>query len=573
LRNKAESGKFCVPISYGSTEAIDTGNWSSLKPQSLALTPPCREACPIGTDIPLFLHFVERGRYSEALLTILRENPFPGVCGRVCFHPCEADCNRAQYDEAVSIQLLERFVSSVSSEQVGIQPAATKDPRKVAVIGAGPAGLSCAYFLALLGHFPTVFEAKKEPGGVMRWGIPQFRLPKTVLKKEIQRILALPIEMKTNCRVGKDISFEELDRFDAIFLSPGAGLNALLSIEGEDLEGVCNGGDFLERIKSGEKINSVEQTIVIGGGNTAIDVARSALRLGSEVTIAYRRTRDEMPAIKDEIAEAEEEGIDFRFLIQSAKIRRARNGRLEVIFQRMELGARDNTNRRKVFAIKDEYLTLEADRVISAVGEWVDASWIPEKLVREGLIEAGSVPGIFAGGDVVSQPRTIATAIASAKRSAISMDLFFRGIHDRDTLAKIKVGNKGSISIVAYLQSRGKRIGNEAGEVVSSEQINTLYFKKSKRAKARKLGLEKRRQAFLEVNLGFDAKKTALSASRCYSCGTCNACYACSYFCPEGVISIDPDTRTRTIDTEHCKGCGICARSCPRHAVLMKDLS
>jgi Pyruvate/2-oxoacid:ferredoxin oxidoreductase delta subunit len=280
-----------------------------------------------------------------------------------------------------------------------------------------------------------------------------------------------------------------------------------------------------------------------------------------------------MPAIKDEIAEAEEEGIDFRFLIQPVKIHRARSGRLEAIFQRMELGAPDKDKRRKGVPIKDEFLTLEADRIISAVGEWVDTSWVPEKLISEGLIEAGSVPDIFAGGDAVSQTRTIATAIATAKKAAISMDLFFRGIHDRDTLEKIQAGNKGSISMGAYIQSRETGICDESGEVVSPGQINTLYFEKSKRAKVRKLGIDKRRRAFQEVNLGIDAKKAALSASRCYSCGTCNACYDCSYFCPEGVISIDPDTRTRTIDTVHCKGCGICARSCPRHAVFMKDLS
>jgi NADPH-dependent glutamate synthase beta subunit-like oxidoreductase/Pyruvate/2-oxoacid:ferredoxin oxidoreductase delta subunit len=573
LKSKEESREWCIPISFGSTEVIDTGSWSPFKPQSLALTPPCREACPIGTDIPLFMHFVERGLYAEALLTILRENPFPGVCGRVCFHPCEAGCNRAQYDEAVSIQMLERFVSSVVSERMGIPPVAVKDPRNVAIIGAGPAGLSCAYFLALLGHHPTIFEAKKEPGGVMRWGIPQFRLPKAVLKKEIQRILALPIELKTGCKIGKQVPFEELYNFDAIFLSPGAGLNALLSIEGENLDGVFSGGEFLERIKAGETISPAERTIVIGGGNTAIDVARSALRLGSQVTIAYRRTRDEMPAIRDEIAEAEEEGIDFCFLMQPAKIYRTHSGKLGVVFQRMEPGAPDDSSRRSVVPVEGEFLTLEADRVISAVGEWVDPSWMPDKLVKDGLIEVGSVPRIFAGGDAVHQQRTIATAIAAAKRAAVSMDLWFRGIHAQDVLSKIKTGNQGSFSLDAYLQGREMGMWHETGAVVPPDGINTLYFEKSKRAKGRKLSLKKRQQTYLEVNLGIDLKKVSLSASRCYSCGTCNACYNCSYLCPEGVISIDPDTRTRTIDAVHCKGCGICARSCPRHAVLMKDLS
>jgi NADPH-dependent glutamate synthase beta subunit-like oxidoreductase len=570
---KMESQEFVIPISYESTEVIETGKWSPFKPQALTLMPPCRESCPIGTDIPLFLHFVERGMYAEALLTILKENPFPGVCGRVCLHHCEAGCNRAHYDEAVSIQMVERFVSSVASGHIQIQPAAVEKPHKVAVIGSGPAGLSCAYFLALLGHYPTVFESKKEPGGVMRWGIPQFRLPKTVLKKEIQRILKLPIELKTNCRIGKDISFGELDWFDAIFLSPGAALSARLSVEGEELEGVCRGGDFLERINCGETITSGEQTIVIGGGNTAIDVARSALRLGSKVTIAYRRTRDEMPAIREEIDEAAEEGISFRFLLQPAKISRSRSGKLEIVFQRMELGAPDHSNRSKAVPIKGAFLTIEADHVISAVGEWVDTSWMPKNLIRKGLIETGSVPGVFAGGDAIPQPRTIATAIAAAKRAAISMDLFFRNIHGLDTLHKISVGNKGSLSMEAYLQGREKGIWQETKEVISSEQIRTLYFEKSPRGNRRKLSRDKRMHTFLEVILGMDAKKAALSASRCYSCGTCNACYSCYYYCPEGVISVDRDQRTRTVDHTHCKGCGICVRSCPRNAVEMKDLS
>ncbi len=570
---KPDFEEFVIPVSYGSTATIDTGKWSPLKPQPLVMTPPCQEACPLGTDISLFLHFVNEGKYAEALLTILMENPFPGVCGRVCFHPCEGSCNRAQYDESVSIQMLERFVSSVTSAHVHIPPSPVKDPQKIAVIGSGPAGLSCAYFLALLGHYPTVFEAKKELGGVMRWGIPQFRLPKTVLKKEIERILSLPIEFQTNCRVGKDISFDELSRFDAVFLSPGAELNALLAIEGENLEGVWKGGEFLKCINSKEKVKLGERTIVVGGGNTAMDVARSAMRLGSKVTVAYRRTMDEMPAIRDEIDEAEEEGIEFRFLAQPQKIRRTADGRLEIIFQRMELSGKDASNRRRTVPVEGEFITLQADSLIIAVGELVDVSWIPEKLVKNGLIETSSAPAVFAGGDAVPQPRTIATAIAAGKRAAVSMDLFFRGMHVSDLLSKIKTGNKGSLSIEAYLQAREKGVLPEAREVVSHRQINTLYFQKTKRVKTRKLGPQKRLKAFLEVNLGIDAGKALVSASRCYSCGRCNACYNCYYFCPEGVIAIDRDRRTRTVDYTHCKGCGTCAKACPRNAVEMKDLS
>jgi NADPH-dependent glutamate synthase beta subunit-like oxidoreductase len=567
-------GEFVIPISYGSTEVIETGKWSSQKPETVTLTAPCREACPAATDIARFIDLIQQGSYEEALATVLMENPIPGVCGRVCFHPCESNCSRTQYDEPVSIQVLERFVSKTATRSaLPVSPVSARDPKTVAVVGSGPAGLSCAYFLALLGHRVTIFEARKEPGGVMRWGIPQFRLPKKVLRGEIERILRLPIDLKTNCRVGKDINLDDLNRFDAIFLSPGAGLSALLSIEGENLERVWNGGEFLERVNAGQKVRLGKETLVIGGGNTAMDVARAAARLGSRVTVAYRRTRDEMPAIRDEVDEAEEEGIQFRFLIQPVRIKRIRNKRLAVTFQRMRLGSPDSSNRRKALPVKGEFLTLRADNLISAVGEVVDLSWLPSKLVREGHVVPRPRSGIFAGGDAVPQPRTIVTAVAAGKMAAISMDLFFRGVDHRDVLSKIRVSGKGSVSMEAYLRGRESGIWPEPRKVVSYRQLNTLYFEHSKRVKPRKLGRDKRLKVFSEVNLPPGTRQALASASRCQSCGSCNACYNCYYFCPEGIIAIDPHGRTRTVDLAHCKGCGICARSCPRCAVEMKDLS
>ncbi len=382
------SSELVIPISYGSTEVIETGKWGFQKPHTAFMTAPCQEACPAGIHIPQFLYLTQEKMYDEALFTILRENPLPGVCGRVCFHPCEASCNRAQYDESVSIHAMERFVSDVTSNQIqNIQLHSSRNSKKVAVVGAGPAGLSCAYFLSLLGYHTTIFEAQKEPGGVMRWGIPEYRLPKSILRKEIQRILSLPIEMRTGVRVGKDILFDELDPFDAIFLSPGAGMNAPLFMKGGDSERVWKGGEFLERINSKEKINLGKETIVIGGGNTAMDVARSALRLGSKVTIAYRRTRNEMPAIQDEIVEAEGEGVRFEFLVQPVKINMTKKKRVAVTFQRMKLTSPDQGNRPKPIPVKGDFLTLETDSLITAVGELVDLSWIPKKLIKDDLID------------------------------------------------------------------------------------------------------------------------------------------------------------------------------------------
>jgi len=537
------------------------------------MTAPCQGSCPAGNPIPQFLYLAGEGRYDEALQTLLRENPFPGVCGRVCFHPCETDCNRGQYDESVSIRAMERYVSDTASNQLpNLTPIQNRDAKKVAVVGAGPAGLSCAYFLSLLGHQVAIFEAKKEPGGIMRWGIPEYRLPKSVLKREIRRIFNLPIEMKTSINVGKDLSFNQLSRFDAVFLSTGARVNAPLSVEGEDLKRVWKGGDFLEQVNSKEKISLGRETIVIGGGNTAMDVARSALRLGSKVTVAYRRTRSEMPAIHDEIAEAEEEGVGFEFLIQPVKIMLLKNKRLAVEFQRMRLSDLDQSGRPRAIPLRGKSLTLETDRLITAVGELVDLSWIPRELIENNLIDVNPSPTVFAGGDAVDQPRTIVSAISSGKKAAISIDLRLRGDSNQEIFSKIKLGNKGSVSMEAYLSGRNEGRWPDFKGVISYDGINTLYFEHRQKINMRKLSLAQRRKSFSEVNRGLSSEEAGLSASRCFSCGTCNYCYNCYFFCPEGAISLDPLHQTKYVDLDHCKGCGTCAKACPRNVVEMRDV-
>jgi len=561
-----------IPVSYGSTAVIETGKWSFQKPYTHFMIAPCQEACPSGINIPEFLYLMSEGREEEAFFSVLRENPLPGVCGRACFHPCEANCNRSQYDESVSIQALERYVSDRASVEIDrIQPVPFGESAKsIAVVGGGPSGLSCAYFLSILGHRVTLFEAKKKLGGVLRWGIPEYRLPKSVLQKEIRRILSLPIELKTGVAIGKDVPIEDLDRFDAIYLSPGAGLNVSLKIEGEAMNRVWKGGEFLERINSKEKIRLGKETLVIGGGNTAMDVARSSLRLGSKVTIAYRRTRNEMPAINDEIHEAEEEGMRFEFLVQPVKIRQGQKRRLAVTFQRMKLGGLDEGGRPRAIPIKGKFLTLETDDVITAVGEQVDLSWIPKGFVRDGLIGFNPSPKVFAGGDAVDQPRTIATAIASGKRAAISIDLFLRGDSEETILSRIKVGNRGSLSMASYLSVREGETRAEPTGVATYQQLNPLYFEPSQRVKIRKRSRAKTLKNFSEVNMGLRADEARFSASRCFSCGTCNYCYNCYFFCPEGVVSLDPFSRTRTVDFSHCKGCGTCAKACPRAVVEMR---
>jgi len=315
---------------------------------------------------------------------------------------------------------------------------------------------------------------------------------------------------------------------------------------------------------------------VIGGGNTAMDVARAALRLGSKVTVAYRRTRTEMPAIQDEIRDAKEEGVQFEFLLQPIKIRLLKNKKIRVKFQRMKLRGKDQSNRPKAIPVKGRYVTLDGDGLIKAVGEGVDLSWIPDAVGRSGLIDvnsslATSHPKIFAGGDAVDQPRTIVTAIGAGKRAAIAIDLFLRGGSDDDVFSKIRVGHQGALSMEAYLSGRNARNWSGAKDVIAYAQLNPLFFEHSKRVEMSRLDRKKALKGFSEVNLGLTSDEARISALRCFSCGTCNYCYNCYYFCPEGVVSLDPQHRMRRVDLEHCKGCGTCAKVCPRNGLLMKE--
>ena len=574
-----ESFELVIPISYGSTEVIDTGKWGFQKPETIFMTAPCEEACPAGNPIARFIYLAGDGQYGTALETILKENPFPGVCGRVCYHPCESGCNRNQYDEAVSVNALERYVFDATVDQSPeLYPVPNSDPKKIAIVGTGPAGLSCAYFLALLGHKVTLFEARQELGGVLRWGIPEYRLPKPVLKKEIGRILGLGIEVKTGVVVGKQVSVEAMNRFDALFLSAGAGRSIPLGVEGESLTKVWRGTDFLNRINSGEKVRVEKEIIVIGGGNTAMDVARSARRLGSSVTVAYRRTKKEMPAIADEVEEAEQEGVRFEFLVQPVELKLLKNRKIRVKFQRMRLRKTSRDERPRPIPVKGSFVMLEADRLITAVGEGVDLSWIPQALSAKGFIKSGPSlmtegSRIFAGGDAVDQQRSVVTAISSGKRAAISIDLSFRGQDPEEVFSKIRIGSKEALSMEAYLNGRERGNWGEPKGVVIYDQINTLFFKPSERMRTGRIDPSKALKGFSEVHTGLSSEGARLSASRCFSCGTCNYCYNCYFFCPEGIVSFDPVDRMRRVDLDHCKGCGTCSRACPRHVIEMRLIS
>jgi NADH-quinone oxidoreductase subunit F len=425
---------------------------------------PCSHTCPAGIDVPRYLRFISEGKYDQAVAVIREKIPFPSICGHVCPHPCETKCRRGQVDEAIAIRALKRFAAEKGN---GLWKAKAKmaaaTGKRVAIIGSGPAGLTASYYLAKQGHAVTVFETLPEPGGMMRYGIPEYRLPREVLAEEIEEIKSTGVDIRTNTGVSSvDELFEH--GYHAIFLAIGAHQGAKLRIEGEDSPEVMEGVSFLREINIGNKVRVGDRIAVIGGGNVAIDAARSALRLGAkEVTIIYRRTRDGMPASKEEIEEALLEGVKIEFLAAPIRIER-RNGEVELTCIRMELGAVDESGRRRPVPIEGNEFSLPFDTVIAAIGQVPEA---PEKfglpLERGNTIRvdddslATTREGVFAGGDAVTGPATVIEAIAAGRQAAVSIDKYLggSGIIDEalappeeiETLPELEEGEKHRISI------------------------------------------------------------------------------------------------------------------------------
>jgi NADH-quinone oxidoreductase subunit F len=395
---------------------------------------PCMHACPIGMDIPGYIALIKAGRLNDAYKVLLKTNPFPSICGRVCDHICESKCRRSTLDEPLSIKYLKRYITDNSSRPyVERVPVIRKE--KIAVIGAGPSGLTAARDLALRGYAITVFEEFPEPGGMLRWGIPEYRLPRNILTREIQDILDMGIELKHNTRVGRDISWSEIkEGFDAIYVAIGAQRSMQTGMDGEDLEGVWGAIEFLRELNSGKKPPMGERVAVMGGGNSAIDASRSAIRLGAkEVTILYRRMRQDMPAQKEEIRAAEEEGVGIKYMVAPIRLQGS-NGKLEkIICQNMIPGEFDPSGRKRPMPKTDDKFTLDIDQVVIAIGQETDYAFdIQEtdmQITKRGLIEVAKgkktltgSPMVFAGGDVVTGPDTVVGAIAAGHEAAIEID-------------------------------------------------------------------------------------------------------------------------------------------------------
>lgn len=566
-----------IPRSSTTTESNKTGSWRFLKPRYDEKTAPCSAACPAGEDIARVEMLVAQGLFKEAWETILQENPFPAVCGRVCFHPCEGVCNRKEFDDAIAIHTLERFVADTAM-RYGIQPdiarRSVQGPR-VAVVGSGPSGLAAAYFLARLGYTCDVLEAKSEPGGILRWGIPLYRLPVNVLEWEINRIRSLGVEIHCNRRVSADLLREFGDRYQAVFIGCGHHRNVDLGIPGEDLDGVEEGLPFLEKVRSGERPDLHGTVAIIGGGNTAVDVSRCALRLGAEPVIVYRRRRQDMPAFEHEIEMALEEGVEIMELWAPLEIARHAEG-YRLVLQKMEVSG-DEGPRAQVRPVPGETREMVVTKVFKAIGNAAEKSWMepPEgdgellRLANTALVRRGDGPVFVYGGDLAALEKSVAHAVASGKEAAMALDTYFQEGWDAidSRISACRVGRGPSLSMEMYLG--GERCRRNP-HVVAFQEINTDYFLYAPRLAQPRLLKEERIQGFSEIDLKISAALAIREAERCFNCGICNQCDNCRLFCPDLAVCRDDNPQGRRINYDYCKGCGVCVVECPRNAMALE---
>jgi NADPH-dependent glutamate synthase beta subunit-like oxidoreductase len=518
-----------------------TGPVRERRPLYVDLLPPCNAGCPAGENIQAWLSHTKAGRHEEAWRQLVADNPFPAIHGRVCYHPCESVCNRADLDSAVSIHSVERFLGDLALEQGWkFDPPPTRSGKRVLVIGAGPSGLSAAYHLARLGHEVEIRDAGSEPGGMMRYGIPAYRLPRDVLGGELDRIAALGVRMDCDHRVDDLVAEREEGRFDAVFVAVGAHLSKRVDIPAPDTGRIIDAISFLRSVASGEQPVIGRRVAVYGGGNTAMDAARTARRIGAEPLIVYRRTREQMPAHEEEAEDAEREGVTIHWL---RTITAFEGPELQVELMELdESGYPQPTGR---------YETLAADTVILALGQKSETEFLREvpgvEIARDGTVqvapsmETGS-PGLFAGGDMVPSEMTVTVGVGHGKKAARNIDAWLRG-EDSTAAPKHDLADFG--------------------------KLHLWYFGDNARREQPQLAPEERVSDFGEVVAGLSAQEAVYEAGRCLSCGNCFECDGCLGACPEdAVIKLGEGHRYR-FDYDRCTGCGACFEQCPVHAIEM----
>ncbi|MGC2825992.1 MAG: NAD(P)-binding protein [Pseudolabrys sp.] len=532
---------FGISLDVGSSLANLTGSWRTTRPIYVDRLPPCNNACPAGENIQNWLSHAESGDYEGAWRTLTADNPLPAVMGRVCYHPCESACNRTQIDEAVGINSVERFLGDVAIRNGWrFAPPLTDSGKRVLVVGAGPSGLSAAYHLRRMGHTVEIHEAGPFAGGMMRFGIPKYRLPRDVLDAEISRIIDLGVVLKLNTKVDRIVDSMQAGRFNAAFLAVGAHIGKRTFIPAGSAAKILDAVSLLRSMEGEDKPLLGRRVVVYGGGNTALDAARTAKRLGAtEAIIVYRRTRDRMPAHDFEVEEALQEGIMMKWL---STIKRMDEGVLTVEKMRLdETGFPQPTG---------EFETLETDSLVLALGQDVDLSLldgVPGLEIKDGVVQVASnmmtgFAGIFAGGDMVPSERTVTVAVGHGKKAARHIDAWLRG--------------------AVYAPA-------EKHELASIDKLNDWYYADAPKTVRPKLEAARRQNTFEEVQGGLDETNALYEARRCLSCGNCFECDNCYGVCPDNaVIKLGPGRRFR-FNYDYCKGCGVCAQECPCGAIAM----
>lgn len=573
------SDTLLIPCSHLSTESNKTGSWRFLRPRYDEKTAPCSAACPAGEDIGRVEMLTAQGQFKEAWETILAENPFPAACGRVCYHPCETVCNRKEFDEAIAIPTLERFLADIAARyhlEPDLDRLSAKEPR-VAVVGAGPSGLAAAYFLSRLGYRCDVFEAMPEPGGVLRWGVPEYRLPRAVLQAEVEQIEKTGCTLHCGHKISRSFQKKARDRYDAIFMGCGHARIPRLGIPGESLPGVSDGLAFLKEIRLERPPRLDGPVAVIGGGNTAIDVARSVQRLGGQAILIYRRRRQDMPAFGNELEMALEEGIELRELRSPVHIE-AGADQYRLQLQHMQVVAQDQDGRARVEPLPAGTETLTVTRVFTAIGlqaaeEWYNpppAGAAALRLHNTVLSHLEEEPVVVYGGDLAARLKSVVHAVASGKEAAMALDVLFSdgpaAIESR--LEACRVGGGPSLSMEMYLA--GPRCRRNP-HIVDYAEINADYFQLRRRIVPPHLLKEERIQSFAEIDLKISADLAIREAKRCFHCGLCNQCDNCRLFCPDLAVIRETTGEARHIDYDYCKGCGICVVECPRNAMVLEQ--
>jgi 2-oxoacid:acceptor oxidoreductase delta subunit (pyruvate/2-ketoisovalerate family) len=532
---------FAITLDVGSSRANHTGSWRTERPLYVDRLPPCNNACPAGENIQGWLYEAESGNYETAWRLLVEDNPLPAIMGRICFHPCETACNRAQVDEAVGINAVERFLGDLAIEHGWALPAAGPATNKrVLVVGSGPAGLSAAYHLRRRGHGVRLVDSSPQLGGMMRYGIPAYRLPRAVLDAEIARIVDLGVEVDVG-HVVRDVEAERREGgFDAVFLAVGAQLGRRVEIPAGDSSKIVDAVTYLHRVAEGDPPLLGRRVAVYGGGDTALDAARTARRLGaSDAVLVYRRNREKMPAHDEELEQALVEGVKVRWL---STVDRMEGDRLVLETMRLnDEGFPEPTG---------EFEELDADSLVLALGQDTDLSLLEsahDVVVSDGVVEVASSlmtgeDGVFAGGDAVPSDRTATVAVGHGKRVARSIEAYLRG---------------------EAFERAPKH------ELAAFENLNTWYYADAPRTERPELERIRRQSNFEEVVGGLTEENALFEARRCLSCGNCFECDNCFGVCPDNAVIKLGEGQRYQFDYDFCKGCGICVKECPCGAITM----